>query len=189
MADDANPGEQVAPVGGPADGPADAPDDPNGLDDPHDAAALARYASTLAAGIEAALPGWVERSVERLLVAYRGGVDPGERAAAVEAGLAARSEVAPRVRALLAQDVDEQRTSPLALLRDAVTYPTAVLQQAGVLPVVRDEFVERRFPDDVYDLAPATFGDLDPALHEPGLTWGAAKAHVHLARRRREGSR
>ena len=32
-------------------------------------------------------------------------------------------------------------------------------------------------------------GDLDPALHEPGLRWGAAKAHVVLARRRAEGRR
>jgi hypothetical protein len=41
----------------------------------------------------------------------------------------------------------------------------------------------------VYDLTPASFADVDPALHEPGLVWGAAKAHVHLARRRREGRR
>ena len=37
----------------------------------------------------------------------------------------------------------------------------------------------------VYDLAPANFADVDPALAEPGLLWGAAKAHVHLARHRR----
>jgi hypothetical protein len=47
----------------------------------------------------------------------------------------------------------------------------------------------RSFPDDVYDLTPASFADVDPALHEPGLVWGAAKAHVHLARRRRQGKR
>ncbi len=45
------------------------------------------------------------------------------------------------------------------------------------------------FPDDDYDLTPASFGDLDPALHEPGLVWGAAKAHVFLARRRAAGQR
>ena len=51
----------------------------------------------------------------------------------------------------------------------------------------RDEFAERTFPDDVYDLSPASFADVDPALHEPGLMWGAAKAHVILHRRRSEG--
>ena len=50
----------------------------------------------------------------------------------------------------------------------------------------RDEFQVRAFPDDVYDLTPATFADVDPALGDPGLEWGA-QAHVHLARRRREG--
>ena len=85
--------------------------------------------------------------------------------------------------------MDEQRTGPLAVIRTAVRYPTEVLAAAGVGPVQRDEFAERSFPDDVYDLAPASFADLDPALHEPGLVWGAAKAHVVLARRRAEGKR
>ena len=40
------------------------------------------------------------------------------------------------------------------------------------------------FPDDDYDLSPATFADIDESLHEPGLVWGAAKAHVVLTRRR-----
>jgi hypothetical protein len=50
--------------------------------------------------------------------------------------------------------------------------------------VVRDEFDERAFPEDLYALTPASFADVDPALHEPGLMWGAAKAHAHLVRRR-----
>jgi hypothetical protein len=93
------------------------------------------------------------------------------------------------VRALLETDVDEQRTGPLAIVREAVVHPTGVLARAGVPPVVRDEHAERLFPDDAYDLTPGAFADLDPALHEPGLVWGAAKAHVVLARRRREGLR
>ncbi|MEZ5138517.1 MAG: hypothetical protein R2711_07040 [Acidimicrobiales bacterium] len=88
------------------------------------------------------------------------------------------------MRALLAADVDAQAQGPLALVREAVRHPTAVLAAAGVGPVVRDEFDERAFPDDVYGLAPAAFADLDPALGELGLVWGAAKAHVVLRRRR-----
>jgi hypothetical protein len=175
MGADANPGAGPPAAAGP--------------DDAEDAAALARHATALADGIERALPGWVERSVARVLIAYRGRVEPAEAAAAVQAGDAAARELGPGIRALLLTDVDEQRTGPLALARRAVAYPTAVLREAGVPPVVRDEFTERQFPDDLYDLAPATFADLDPALHEPGLTWGAAKAHVVLARRRREGRR
>ena len=93
------------------------------------------------------------------------------------------------MRALLETDVDAQAGNPLAVLRSLVGYPTEVLRAAGARPVARDDFAVRSFPEDVYDLSPATFADVDPELHEPGLVWGAAKAHVHLARRRREGRR
>ena len=56
-------------------------------------------------------------------------------------------------------------------------------------PVVRPAFEEEAFPDDDYGLTPATWADIDPALHERGLVWGAAKAHVVLSRRRAEGRR
>jgi hypothetical protein len=59
-----------------------------------------------------------------------------------------------------------------------------VLAGAGVPDVVRDEQARRLFPDDRYDLVPGAFGDLDEAVHEPGIRWGAAKAHVLLRRRR-----
>ena len=51
----------------------------------------------------------------------------------------------------------------------------------------RDQFANSSFPDDVYGLVPATWADVDPSLHEIGITWGAAKAFVHKARRRDEG--
>jgi hypothetical protein len=154
-----------------------------------DEARLAAYATALADGIEAALPGWVVNSVGQLLRAWRGDVDPAVMGEAEAAGRRAVVEVGPEVRALLATDVDEQWTSPLHLVRRAVRYPTAVLRAAGVPPVERDSFAERAFPDDVYDLSPASFADVDPRLAEPGIEWGAAKAHVVLTRRRQEGRR
>ena len=159
------------------------------LDDPADAAALARYADTLAAAVDAALPGWVDRSVRGVLAAQGMDVDQDVARAIDAAAGAARADGMPRLRALLAQDVDEQRSNPLAVVRSLVRHPTGVLQAAGARPVDRDEFQARSFPDDPYDLSPAAFSDVDPALHDPGLEWGAAKAHVHLARRRREGKR
>jgi hypothetical protein len=111
------------------------------------------------------------------------------RGAASAAGERAAADVGAELRALLATDVDEQATNPLAVLRGAVRYPTAVLRDAGVPPVVRSQFDQRAFPDDDYDLTPATWSDIDPVLHEPGLMWGAAKAHVVLARRKIEGKR
>ena len=80
--------------------------------------------------------------------------------------------------------MDEQRQNPLSILRGAVRYPTRVLRAVGAQPVARDEFDERSFPDDEFALTPAAFADFGPAVHEAGIMWGAAKAHVHLQRRR-----
>lgn len=144
--------------------------------------AIASKARVLAEAVEEVLPRWVERSVERLLVAFAGHADAATMEEARTAGRRALTAVGPRVRALLETDVDEQRANPLAVLRSAVRYPTEVLARAGVPPVVRDSFAEERFPDDVYDLSPAAFADVDPALHQPGMEWGAAKAWVHMQR-------
>lgn len=145
------------------------------------------YAKALADAADAALPRWVVRSVEARLVAWAGAADPQVLARAAEAGERARADVGGRLREVLAVDVDEQRTSPLAVLRSAVRFPTDVLRGAGVPPVPRDGFAVRAFPDDVYDLTPASWADVDPSLLEPGLVWGAWKAKVHLERRRAEG--
>ena len=134
------------------------------------------HGRALADGIEAALPGWVVRCVGRYLP------DPGPEAEAEEAGARAAAEVGGAVRRLLALDIDEQRTTPLTILRDAVRYPADVLRAAGVPPVERDRFSQERFPDDDYDLTPAGFADIDPALAEVGLAWGAAKAWEHKRR-------
>jgi hypothetical protein len=93
--------------------------------------------------------------------------------------------VAAILRTLLETDIDAQATTPLSVLRHAVRYPTEVLRAAGVPPVRRDAFAESSFPDDDYDLAPASLADVDPDLVELGLAWGAAKAMAH--RRRHAG--
>jgi hypothetical protein len=160
--------------------------DANPLDDPADAAALAGHAAVLADAVEAALPGWVERTVLARWSAWQGASPPaGVIEAARAAGRQAGGDLLPRLRELLATDVDAQRSNPLAVIRSGVAYATTVLRDAGVPPVRRDADAERLFPDDVYDLTPAAFADLDPSVHEPGITWGAAKAHVILRRRRR----
>jgi hypothetical protein len=144
---------------------------------------MQEHATALADAVEAVLPGWVERSVaRRMSEAGRSHTDREVVAAATAAGERAQQEVGRRVRELLDADIDEQRTTPLSLLREAVRYPTEVLRAAGVEPVERDEIQERLFPDDVYNLAPATFSDVDPALADPGIAWGAAKAWTHRQR-------
>jgi hypothetical protein len=142
------------------------------------------YAEVLADGVEAALPTWVVQSVERIMTAWAGHVPPEVAEAAEIAGQAARSDTGRAVRRLLMSDIDRQRTTPLALIRQAVKYPTEVLRSAGVPPVERDRFSVDAFPEDDYDLSPRSFSDVDPALAEAGIAWGAAKAFAH---RRRHG--
>jgi hypothetical protein len=152
-------------------------------------AELADHARALADAIDAALPGWVVGSVDRVHRAWTGAVSsPALLSAAADAGRQARCHVATEVRALLDADVDEQPTTPLALLRGAVGYPTEVLRRAHVPPVERDRYDEEMFPDDVYGLTPASFADIDPSLHDLGLAWGAAKAWAHKKRHREDGS-
>ena len=151
--------------------------------------ALRGHADRLASTIEQLLAGWVVRSVVRLADAWRPGLGVELAGAAEQAGRDALADVGPRVRELLATDVDHQRTGPLDVCRSAVRFPAAVLAAAGVPPVERDEFAQRVFPDDVYGLSPANFAEIDESLAEPGLVWGAAKAHVVLARRKAEGRR
>ncbi|MFP5322930.1 MAG: hypothetical protein ACLGIC_13955 [Acidimicrobiia bacterium] len=154
---------------------------------PSDDERLAQIAGVLADRVESVVPGWIERLVVERVAAWQGEVADGVRAEAVTAGEAARAEVGPAMRGLLATDIDEQTANPLELLRVATHHAHAVLARHGMPPVRRDEFAERSFPADVYDLMPATWGDVDPSLHEPGIAWGAAKAFVHKARRRAEG--
>ena len=147
---------------------------------------LATIATELGEAIYAAIPDWVSNCVTSRYLAwdYAATLSDELTQFVTEAGQAAQADAGAQVKAVLALDIDEQQVPPLSLLRQAVRYPTAVLQQAGVPPVVRDEFAERNFPQDIYNLSPANFADISPALHELGMAWGAAKAFVHLQRRR-----
>jgi hypothetical protein len=148
---------------------------------------LAAVARALADGVEQALPGWVERAVAFVATAWFGSVPDEVAHAARDAGRRAAERVAPPVRSALLADVDDRGPNPLAVLREAVRFPTEVLRAASVPPVERDPFVEDRFPEDDYDLVPTSFADLDPALHRLGLAWGAARAYVHRTRHRSSG--
>ncbi|HVN50902.1 MAG TPA: hypothetical protein VMT43_05690 [Acidimicrobiales bacterium] len=155
------------------------------VDDPDDAAALAGYAEALASQMVTAIPGWVRRVMVGRLVAFHGAVTDDQLAVVEAAGLAVVADAGPTLRELLARDIDAQASTPLEVVRAQVHHPTDALRLLGVPPAARDAFDAQQFPEDVYDLGPRSYVDIDPALEEPALTWGAAKAHVHLRRRRR----
>jgi hypothetical protein len=147
---------------------------------------LEATSTAIVAGVEAALPGWVDREVARIVAAW-GRLDPeaeGEaRAAAGPAGRDAVSRVGAELRALFARDAGRQSATPLQVVRTAYREPTAVLAAAGIPPVERDEFHERAWPDDRYGLVPESLADLgDEDLGPLLLAWGLAKAAVLRAR-------
>ena len=96
----------------------------------------------------------------------------------------ARSDLIAALSRLLEQEAWEQRRNPLEVVRGVTTGLTAELAALGARPVPRDEFKERSFPDDVFDLAPATWSDVHPDLHEVGLEWGAWKAAAIISHRK-----
>ena len=166
--------------------PDNPPPDRAGVD-PADEARFAQISDALVAGVEQAVPGWIERLIVDRVRQWSGHVSPEVVATAATAGTAAAADVVPRMQALVETDLDDQRTNPLSLLRDTTRFAHDVLADLGVPAVARDQFSTRSFPDDSYGLVPAAWEDVDPELHELGLAWGAAKAFVFKARRRAEG--
>ena len=74
-------------------------------------------AEALAAAVDAAIGGWVERSVARIMTAYTGAVPEEVAEAARQAGARATGAVGDELRRLLALDVERQPTNPLSILR------------------------------------------------------------------------
>lgn len=142
-----------------------------------DEAALAERGVRLADAVAAGLPGWVERSLRQ-----RAPDVPDEVVTAVTAEVEA--EVLPPLRALLARDVDDQRESPLAVVRRAAATVGGALDALGVPRADRDDHQRALFPDDDHDLVPASFADLSADAGRAGIEWGASKAFVHRRRHR-----
>ncbi len=144
------------------------------------------YPQRLVDAVREVIGPWLVRCVVNTSTRMTGTCAASLRAEAEEMALLSKPVVMAELVALLDTDVDAQRSNPLSVLRSAVRYPTAVLRAAGIAESSRDEFAVRAFPDDVYNLSPATFADVHETLIEPGLIWGAWKAKTVLDRRRAE---
>ena len=136
----------------------------------------------LAQAVEAVLEEWITGWVARFDAAAATST---ATTAAIEM---VRTEVLSELRSLLTSDIDEQRATPLGVLRRAIAVVSDVLLAAGAKPPQRDPYDEQRFPEDVFGLNPATWSDIHPELVEPGLHWSVAKAFEHRRRHRSGGS-
>lgn len=99
-----------------------------------------------------------------------------------------QSYVSQRLQELFKAEATNQAVSPLAVLREATHFATEVLQKLQVPASERDKFDVEVFPDDIYDLYPRNFADVDESLTEPGLVWGVAKAWHHMGLRKQDNS-
>lgn len=159
---------------------------PGATANPDDEAKLQWYAGELADAIEVAIRPWVIAVVH---VRAGPAMSADLEEAALSAGRDAVAEIAPTVRTLLEQDIDDQTTTPLSILRGLVPHAAAVLADADIPVPARDAHAVELHPEDAYDLTPGGFDDFGDDVQAAGIAWGAAKAHVHLQRRRNEGRR
>ena len=165
-------------------------DDPHetilSVDDPELLDRLQTFGNELAEGIARTLPGWVERAVEQIIVAWARldhATAASARAEARAAGITATTRVVNELRALFDADVGDHRSTPLNIVRSAYHEPTELLAGLGIPGVVRDAFDERLHPDDEYDLAPRGLAELgDSNLGAVLVGWGITKAKLLRAR-------
>lgn len=80
--------------------------------------------------------------------------------------------------ALLELPFAEQRRGPLELFQEAMRFPTAAMEAAGVVPIDRDAVATTALPGDLFGLAPASSQDLGEETWHVHLAWGAAKARA-----------
>lgn len=148
---------------------------------PAEAELLASHASALLDGLRINVERWaVNHLVSRSPASAHKRVQEGADRITDQV----RNSVLLDLESLLSADIDHQWTSPLEIVRTLVGPITVELQSLGVPTPRRDGNSVALHPDDLYNIAPATFADVHPSLHDVGLAWGAAKAHVHLRRHR-----
>lgn len=141
---------------------------------------MTNASETLLDAAVAAMPGWVQRCVHSVLGAQSIEVTPDVERATEQASLDAQSWTAELLPPVLATNDPQHVGTPLTVIRAAARFPTAVLRQAGAAELQRDDYARRHFPEDVFDLTPASWADIDDALVDPAIRWGAARVRAHL---------
>ena len=146
---------------------------------PSDEEKYVGYGRSLHAAVERALVPWLTSTLE----SRHGAELP---AAVVEAITSAAQDALSNLTELIEADVDQPLSGPLEQIRRAVSTLGPVLDKHGFARPARDPYDQQMRPDDVHALGPISFMDLSEEVQSAGITWGAAKAHLHTSRRRTE---
>ena len=122
--------------------------------------------------IVAAVPGWMTRMSAAVLGSQSIALRADEIAHMADE---ARQFVDLRLSELFAADVDQQRTTPLSILRDSVRYPNALLATQGATAFAAAGGSHFSQSEDPFHLMPASLADFGDEVHQAGLLWGAGK--------------
>lgn len=147
-------------------------------DSSDDGTAFAEVGESLRVELIRALPEWVRTTVMARLA-----TEPdAEQLEAVIAGIV--DSVNTRMRRLVSADIDEPLSGPLEIVRQSAVPLTTLLVELGAEARARDPYASGARPEDVFDIGPMSFLEFDEAVQDAGIRWGAAKAYVHMRRRR-----
>ncbi len=130
----------------------------------------------LAASVASAWPQWVARVIASGVATLDDRPDPEVVAEVIRVTAdAIAHDVGADLAALLALPLDEQRSTPLQVVRDAAKYVGAALDALGVLRPTRDQTQVSLLPDDHHDVGPASFADLGLDVQHAALAWTATR--------------
>ncbi len=137
------------------------------------------YGMELRSSIEASFEPWLRATLGQRRSDGASPVDAFPDA--VESAIAgAREQAIANITRLIEADVSEPLSGPLEQLRQAVSDLALVLDAHDFTRPNRDPYDQEMRPADVYNLGPLSFMDLGEDVQAAGITWGAAKAHLHL---------
>jgi len=155
---------------------ADSDDSPEDLEDTASGELMGEVSEGLPSAVDAALVPWARECILSRA--------PHLRTEANEAATRCADEVVESLRSLLDLDIDRQRATPLELVRRSTGILTEVLVAEGVPVGESTRRIGGVDDNDPYGLGPASWADLGAEANEAAMRWGAAKAMVHLRRRR-----
>ena len=148
---------------------------------------LEQYPQDLYDAVMAAVPHWILRRIEEVMKSGATEVSTQVMNEISEVSQQVQRTVESSLFELLSLDVDNQRQSPLHVIRTSINSATELLSRYEVPLPQRDEFETKAMPRDIFSIGPLTWKDLSEDVHEAGINWGAWKAAVVVSRRRSEG--
>lgn len=132
------------------------------------------YGRALRSAVDEAISPWLTSTLQER---NNGQALPAE---IVDAIAEVRVTALANITKLIEAEVSAPLSGPLEQIRRAVTPLGAILDEHDFDRPRRDPQDEEMRPEDVHGLGPLSFMDLGEQVQVAGISWGAAKAHLHM---------